>query len=118
MTRSGRGLSGPALALRAGHVVIAAALLFSLGYLWWCALTDRRGPLLRGAIAALVGEGLALVVGRGKCPLGPLQRRVGDPTPLFELALPPRAARRAVPALFGVSVLGLIVLLARGRRLP
>jgi hypothetical protein len=45
--------------------------------------------------------------GRGKCPLGPLQRRLGDPVPLFVLWLGPRAARRAVPLLVGLSAAGL-----------
>jgi hypothetical protein len=102
-----------ALALRAFHTTIAAVELGSLGYVWWSALTRRRGRLLRGAVGALLLEGAALVVGRGDCPLGPLQDRVGDPVPLFELALPPKAAKAAVPVLTGVAIAGMALLVWR-----
>jgi hypothetical protein len=87
--------------------LIAIGFLASIGYVWWCALTGRRGPWLRPAIAALVGEGALVVVNRGDCPLGPLGDRMGDPVPLFELVLSPRAARRAVPSLGVLTAVGL-----------
>ena len=37
----------------------------------------------------------------------PVQRRLGDPVPMFELLLPPRAAKAAVPVLAAVAALGL-----------
>ena len=104
-------LSRGALALRAGHVAIAVVDLAALGYVWTCALTGRRDRLLRGAIGALAAEGAGLVIGRGKCPLGPLQERLGDPVPLFELVLPPAWARRAVPILAGTSGVGIVLAL-------
>ncbi|CAN5755354.1 hypothetical protein BH23CHL8_BH23CHL8_17690 [soil metagenome] len=56
-------------------------------------------------------EGVALFMGRGDCPMGPFQRRLGDPVPLFELVLPPRAAKLAVPVLFALSLAGMAALL-------
>jgi hypothetical protein len=76
-------------------------------------VTRRRDRLLTVATGALLGEGVALVVGHGDCPLGPLQQRLGDPIPLFELVLPPRAAKAAVPVLTAVAVTGLAVLVLR-----
>jgi len=105
------GLSRGALALRAGHTAIAVVDLAALGYVWTCALTGRRDRLLRGAIGALAAEGAGLVIGRGNCPLAPLQERLGDPMPLFELVLPPAWARRAVPILVGISVVGIVLAL-------
>lgn len=99
--------------LRAAHVLVAGVELASLGYVWTCALTGRRGRAMWVAVTALVAEGAALGIGRGDCPLGPLQQRLGDPVPLFELVLPRRAARAAVPALTGVACLGLAVIAAR-----
>ena len=106
-------LSGAARALRAFHITIAGVDLAALGYIWACGVTGRRGRLLTASIAALLVEGGALVVGRGDCPLGPLQAKVGDPTPLFELALPTRAAKAAVPILVVVSLAGIAVVVVR-----
>jgi hypothetical protein len=41
----------------------------------------------------------------------PLQRRLGDPVPMFELVLPPRAAKAAVPVLAGVALAGCLLAL-------
>lgn len=104
-------LARGAFALRAGHAAIAVAELGCLGYIWTCALTGRRDGPLRGAIIALSGEGVGLMVGRGQCPLGPLQRRLGDPVPLFELVLPSVWAQLAVPILAGLSGVGIALAL-------
>lgn len=100
---------------RAGHGLIAVGFLASIGYVWWCALTRRRGRFLRPAIAALVGEGVVVGLNGGDCPLGPLGDRMGDPVPLFELVLPPRAAKQAVPVLGGVTATGIALVAARTR---
>ncbi len=107
------GLSRGALALRTAHAALAVVELTGLGYLWACALRRRRGRLLTTAVGLLAAEGAALVVGRGNCPLGPLQERCGDPTPLFQLVLPPRPAKAAVPVLAAVAVGGMITLAVR-----
>lgn len=70
-----------------------------------------------GASAAfLVAEGAGLVAGRGNCPVGPLQQSWGDPVPFFELVLPPRAAKAAVPVLAAIATAGLIALAVRPPR--
>lgn len=97
-------------------MLIAVCEIASLIHLWTCALTGRRGRALNAAVVLLSVEGAGLVAGRGDCPLGPLQERAGDPVPLFEFVLSPRAAKRAVPTLAGVTVMGMVVLIARGRR--
>jgi len=106
-------LGRAATTFRRVHAVIAVVDLVGLGYVWACALMRRRDRVLRVSVAALVVEGVALLVGRGSCPLGPLQRRLGDSTPLFELVLPPRAARAAVPVLTAISLTGLGLLALR-----
>jgi len=110
-----RSLSGAAKAFRAFHIGIALVDIVALIYIWACGVSGRRGRLLPAAIGALVVEGAALIVGRGNCPLGPLQARVGDPTPLFELVLPKRAAKAAVPVLSAISIAGIALAVARGR---
>jgi hypothetical protein len=100
---------------RTAHGLIAIGFLSSIGHVWWCALRRRRGRFLRPAIAALAGEGLVVGLNGGDCPLGPLGDRAGDPVPLFELVLPPRAAKAAVPVLGSVTAAGVALLAARTR---
>jgi hypothetical protein len=109
-------LSRAAMAFRAAHAAIAVEQLLAIAYVWWCALTGRRGRLLHIAAASLIGEGVLVTANRGDCPLGGLQQRLGDPDPLFELVLSPRVAKRAVPTLGVIATVGLVLLVARGRR--
>lgn len=76
-------------------------------------LTRRRNRILRASLVALSVQGNAVVVGRGDCPLGPLQERTGDSTPLFELVFSPRAAKAAFPALLLLTLGGVIASVAR-----
>jgi hypothetical protein len=102
-----------ARAFRVAHAAFSIVQLAALGYVWFCAATRRRDRVLTSSAAALLVEGAALVIGRGDCPFGPLQARLGDPVPLFELVLPRRAAKAAIPALFLVAVGGLVATLLR-----
>ena len=108
-------LTPAAKAFRAIHTGIAVVDLAALGYIWACVITRRRSRVLTASVTALLAEGAALVVGRGNCPLGPLQNKLGDPVPLFELVLPPRAAKAAVPILAAVSVAGIALVGIRVR---
>jgi hypothetical protein len=85
----------------------------SLGYVWLSAVTRRRDHRLAASVAFLSLEGIALVVGRGNCPFGPFQRRLGDPVPLFELVLP-RAAKAAIPVLAAITGAGFLAVAGRG----
>jgi hypothetical protein len=109
-------LSPAARAFRLGHAVIAVAFLAAIGHVWRCALTGRRDRWLRAAVVALVGEGTLVAANHGDCPLGPLQERLHDPVPLFELVLSPTGARRAVPTLGAVATAGILLLARRGPR--
>ena len=95
------------------HASWSVAQLGCLGYIWASALTGRRSRRLWASVAFLSAEGMALVVGRGDCPVGPLQAEWGDPVPFFELVLPPRAAKAAVPVLAVASVAGIAALALR-----
>lgn len=109
---TGHRLEPAALAFRTAHAGIALGFLTAIAYVWACALTGRRDRWLRAAVAALTIEGAVVSANGGDCPLGPLQDRLDDPVPLFELVLSPRAAKRAVPVLGAVAAVG-IGLLAR-----
>ena len=117
--RPARKLSRAAMAFRAFHAAIAVEMLLAIAYVWWCALSGRRDRLLlRMAATSLIGEGVLVTVNHGDCPLGGLQDRLGDPVPLFELALSPGAAKRAVPTLGAITAAGLVLLMVRGRSEP
>ena len=97
-------LSPRARAWRIGHASWSVAQLTCLAYIWSAVVTGRRNRRVWASVAFLVTEGAALVVGRGSCPMGSLQEAWGDPVPFFELVLPPRAAKAAVPVLAVVSL--------------
>ena len=103
-----------ARAFRVAHAAFALVSMSSLGYVWLSAATRRRDRWLAGSIAVLLFEAVALVIGRGNCPFGPAQARLGDPVPLFQLVLPPRAAKAAIPVLAVVSVAALLATALRG----
>jgi hypothetical protein len=111
--RSEARLSPAVIVWRAAHASIAGGFLASIAFVWWCAISGRRGPWLRRAIVSLAGESVVVVANHGDCPLGGLGDRIGDPVPLFELVLSPRAAKRAIPTLGAVTAVGLGLLATR-----
>ena len=110
-------LSRPARVYRVFHASWSVAGLASLGYIWLCAMTRRRDRLLGASIAFLSIEGIGLIAGGGDCPMGSLQAKLGDPVPFFELVLPPRAAKAAVPVLAGAAIAGMAAVALRGQTL-
>lgn len=105
---------GPqAKGFRIAHTAWAVVGMASLAYIWACGVARRRDRPLAAAIAFLSVEGAALIVGRGDCPFGSFQRELGDPVPLFELVLPARAAKAAVPVLLVASLAGLAAVVIR-----
>jgi hypothetical protein len=106
-------LGARARAWRVLHASWSVAQLWCLSDIWASLLTRRRSRRLWAGVAFLSVEGAALIVGHGDCPVGPMQTEWGDPVPFFELVLPPRAAKAAVPVLAVVSVVGIVALALR-----
>ena len=98
---------------RIGHAAWGVINLTALAWVWTAALRRRRGYTVNASVALLSTEGVALLIGRGNCPFGPYQRSLGDPVPMFEWFLPPKAAKAAVPLLTLVSLTGLAALVLR-----
>jgi len=101
---------------RVAHAVWGILNLAALGWVWRSGARRRRDPLVYASMALLAAEGVALVIGRGDCPFGPFQARLGDPVPMFELVLPPRAAKAAIPVLTAVSLAGIAAAFLRPPR--
>jgi hypothetical protein len=106
-------LSRPAKAYRVFHATWSVAGLASLGYIWVCVARRRRNRLLGASMAFLSIEGVGLMIGGGDCPIGRFQEQLGDPVPFFELVLPPRAAKAAVPILAVASLAGFLAIALR-----
>lgn len=100
---------------RIAHVAWGALNLAALAWIWRSAISGRHDRYVGASMALLGAEGVALVIGRGDCPFGPFQARLGDPVPMFELVLPPSAAKAAIPVLAVVSLVGMAGALLRRR---
>ena len=101
------------LASRIAHGLVSALFLCCIAAVYIAAWRGRADGLTFAALGALGLECVLVLVCGGNCPLGPLLRRLGDEKPFFELLLPPRAAKAAVPVLGAVAVLGAALLAAR-----
>jgi len=80
-----------------------ATLYFSicLLLLYYTAYTGQPDAFFYVAFISLALEGIAVYVfNKGDCPLIHVQRKIGDDKPFFELFLPPRLAKKAMP-IFG-----------------
>jgi hypothetical protein len=108
-----RTLGARARAWRVLHATWSVVQLLALGAVWAAVVRRWRTPRLWAGVALLVGEGVGLVIGRGDCPMGVVQEQWGDPVPFFDLVLPHRAAKAAVPVLALISVAGIVGLVVR-----
>jgi hypothetical protein len=106
-------LPARAKAFRVAHAAWGVVALSALAHIWGSAVRRRSSRSAWASVAFLLVQGFFLVVGRGNCPFGPFQRQLGDPVPMFELVLPPRAAKAAIPVLFWVSLAGIAALVLR-----
>jgi hypothetical protein len=104
-------LGWQARAYRVAHVAWGIAQLAALTRVWASAAGLPRRGAFWPAVGFLGVQGAGLVVGRGDCPLTPVQHRLGDPVPMFQLVLPPRAAKAAIPVLAGTAVVGILLAL-------
>jgi hypothetical protein len=96
-------MTRPMVFFRTFHAAITVEMLLAIAYVWWYAMSGRRRRLLHIAAAALIGEGMLISANGGDFSLGGLQERLGDPVPLFELVVSPRAAKRAAPKLGAIT---------------
>ena len=81
--------------------------------IYYSALRRKRGALLYAATGALVVEGAVVMANGGDCPLGGIHRRYGDDRDFFELFMPRRLSKRAVPVLGTVAVCGIMLAFTR-----
>ena len=100
--------------LRILHGLFALFFIACIFYIYYSAFTRQFNIFSGLAIVFLIIEGfLVFIINNGHCPLAPLQWKLGDQTPFFNLFLPKRAARLAVPFFTAITFLGIIILTYR-----
>jgi cbb3-type cytochrome oxidase subunit 3 len=99
------------------HGAISGFFIACIAIVYYSGVTGRRSRLLYPAIAALAVEGAIVLGNNGKCPLGRVHNRYGDDREFFELFMPRRLSRHAVPALTVVTVVGVAWALWPRRRI-
>ena len=100
----------PKSILRFIHFIIVIYLVFGIFYIYYSAYTRTTSYLLNVVIVSLFIEGLVIYLNHGNCPLGYIQRKFDDNTPFFELILPKRLAKIAVPFFALLTLIGIILL--------
>lgn len=101
------------LLVRTVHGVISAFFLTCIGVLFYAGVSGEQLVLGFAAAGALAVEGAIVGMNGGDCPLGQVHHRYGDERAFFELFLPSRLAKLAVPALGLVAATGTVRLVLR-----
>lgn len=103
------------IALRVAHGILTIYFAFCLLYLYIVGFTGVVNEVLfMLAVLSLAIEGMALFAfNEGDCPLIHIQRKIGDDKPFFELLLPRRLAKQAIPVFAGLTIISLLLLLFR-----
>lgn len=100
--------------LRVIHGLFALYFIFCLIYLYYAAIFSKIDIFLIIAIASLSIEGLIVfILNNGDCPLIHIQRKIGDETPFFNLFLPSKLAKKAIPTFARITWFGVALLIIR-----
>ncbi len=100
--------------LRIIHGLFALYFLFCLAYLYYASIFSQINIILLIAVISLGLEGFVVfILNKGDCPLIHIQRRIGDNTPFFNLILPAKLAKQAVPILTKLALAGFMILIMR-----
>jgi hypothetical protein len=100
--------------IKSAHSGILLLMSATIVYVLYSAVTGTRGGLLWVALGLLVGECVAFLGGRARCPLTNLAKRLGDASGndyLSDWLLPRELIRYTVPTCGGLFALGLLMLL-------
>jgi len=100
--------------LRLLHGLASLYFIGCLVYLYYAAVTGEATWFLVVALVSLAAEGyVVFVVNNGDCPLIHVQRKMGDNKPFFELFMPSKLAKQAIPCFAVLTWLAVALLLVR-----
>lgn len=101
----------PIYIVRFIHFLVTMYFLVCLFVLLFSVVTNSRSLILYLSIISLLLEGLIIFLNKGICPLGFFHHKAGDTKTFFELLMPAKAARLAVPFFAVLSITLLITYL-------
>jgi hypothetical protein len=78
--------------------------------IYYAGFTNQGMFLAYIASGLIILEGVIVYANGGDCPLGGVHHKYGDEKAFFELLLPPRAAKLAIPVLGTIAVAGMVLL--------
>ncbi len=100
--------------LRIIHGLFAGYFIICVLYIDYSALIFHVNLFLDIAIVSIFLEGfLVYIINNGDCPLAPLQWKLGDAIPFFNLFLPKKIAKLIIPFFTVMTFLGILLLLFR-----
>jgi hypothetical protein len=98
--------------LRVVHSFVALLMIASVVAVYYSAATRTYSIWLYLAVAALLIEGIVLVLNKGDCPFSYLSRRYGDTKAFFELFLPKKVAKQMFKVSAAIVAIGGMLLLS------
>ena len=100
--------------LRILHGAFALYFISCIVVIYITVFTLQLNILFYISILSLVIEGiLVFVLNGGDCPLIHIQKKFDDPVPFFNLFLPDKLAKKAVPFFSWITFLGIALLVMR-----
>jgi len=97
--------------IRLVHGLISLFFLGCIAGIYYSGITNSPSVWAYLAVTALLVEGLVVFANHGTCPLGKVHHKYGDDKTFFELFLPKRLAKRAIPFFSVVTLVGVVLLL-------
>jgi hypothetical protein len=96
--------------MRTIHGLISFYFVSCIVWIYYSAISNHPNTMAYIAAASLLLEGLVVLLNHGDCPLGAIHHRLGDDKAFFELFLPKLVAKKAVPFLGVIALIGILVL--------
>ncbi|MBP7832400.1 MAG: hypothetical protein KA035_01380 [Candidatus Levybacteria bacterium] len=102
------------LILRVIHGIFALYFIACLIYLYYAAIFSKIDLILLISVVSLGFEGIVVfILNKGDCPLIHVQRKIGDDIPFFQLFLPVKLAKKAVPFFAKLTWIGVALIMLR-----
>jgi hypothetical protein len=100
--------------LRLFHFFTAIYFIACLLELYYAGFTKNFNLIFLIAFFSLGFEGVVVfIINKGDCPLIHIQRKINDPIPFFNLFLPAKLAKLAIPFFSVITIFAVIIISLR-----